>query len=79
MDDFQLIDLFSQREAVLKLVSGWSREAVLDWLNRFGTVTALTVADPNAYRFCSVVGLTTVIRFDEADRLDILTHGGYYS
>jgi hypothetical protein len=37
--DFVLIDLYSQREAILRYVEGWSKQAVLAWMCQYGLIT----------------------------------------
>jgi hypothetical protein len=38
MEDFVLIDLLAQREAVYKHVAGWSPDEILAWMEHYGKV-----------------------------------------
>ena len=38
---FVLIDLYQQQDAVRKYTSGWSKEAIVEWLRLFGEVKSL--------------------------------------
>lgn len=39
MTDFVLIDLHSQADAVWSYVDGWTKQEILVWLSRRGTIT----------------------------------------
>jgi hypothetical protein len=67
--DFVLIDLYSQRHAVLGCVKGLSKEDVLVWLGQHGMVTAISLRGmppQQQYVFESFCcpGLRTVFSFD---------------
>lgn len=67
--DFVLIDLYSQREAVLRYVRDWSKEEIFAWLRQHGMVTEIPLSEmPPWQQYCfesfSCPGLVTVFSFD---------------
>ena len=77
---FTLIDLYSQRSAVARYISGWSVEQTLSWLQLFGAVKVYqpTEADHPLFHFRSFVGLSCPF-FDDHLIFTVPTSGWFYS
>jgi hypothetical protein len=67
--EFVLIDLYSQRHAVLHCVHGLSKEDILMWLGQHGSVAEIPLREMTPWQryvfesFCCP-GLRTVFSFD---------------
>ncbi len=59
MDDFVLIDLFSQRHAVGQRLIGLDDDTKLAWLDQYGELV-MVHPHPLTYHFCSFVGLRAI-------------------
>jgi hypothetical protein len=72
--DFTLIDLTTQADAVARIISGWSSEQILAWLNQNGTVEHVQHPyDQHLYRFCSTAGIVTGLRITDDGEVYIVT------
>jgi hypothetical protein len=78
--EFILVDLYSQRHAVVRYVLGWSIEAVLQWVGCYGYVSMAQPlsSDRPIYFFRSFAGLTCPFCFDDNRNLTVLTSGWFY-
>lgn len=63
MNEFHVVDLVSQREAVRQYIRGWSRERVLSWLASRGTLQSFAISGRDHYSFESAVGLRATFFF----------------
>jgi hypothetical protein len=61
MTDFVLIDLRSQANAVWRYVDGWTKQEILAWLSKRGTITTHPT-HPDSYWFQSNLGIETCFR-----------------
>jgi hypothetical protein len=79
MSDFVLVDMASQRDAVLCHTKGWTKEHILEWLSRYGEVIPLDgfVLLAPCYHFTSHINsdLFAVFRLSD-DEFTIYTHAG---
>jgi hypothetical protein len=76
MQEFAVVDLVSQAEAVAHHTHGWSPEAIITWLRTYGQVTTLARADtPPAYLFESSVGVQAALWFTPDGHLVIAPRG----
>ena len=66
VSDLRVVDLASQASAVRCHVRGWSKDEVLVWFRRHGTVKTPHPYDPDVYGFSTPSGLQTafVLRQD---------------
>jgi hypothetical protein len=79
MNEFVVVDLYSQRREVENHVRGWPEEQVLNWLSGFGEVDELKLPMlAGLYRFRSVVGSVTLFSFDAEKGFSVQTSGWYY-
>lgn len=79
MNDFVLVDLDSQADAVAQHIQGWSPKSILDWMNVQGQIQEI----PNPYNdrafvFISKSGIRTRFRFNEKDEIIILRDHSTY-
>lgn len=74
MDEFHLVDLVSQREAVRQHVRGWPRDRVLGWLAGRGSLQAFAISGRDHYSFESCVGLRATFFFDAEGLVFVADH-----
>jgi hypothetical protein len=70
MNQFRVIDLYSQADAVRAHVDGWAPEEVLTWLRQFGRVDLVgrwNSTGPALYVFQSPAGPAVGFAFRDAD------------
>lgn len=80
MNNFCLIDLISQREAVKAHLNGLSEDKILNWLSMRGKVERFTKRsldkkEKQVYFFTSSIGIEARIFFDNDEMIFI----GYHS
>ena len=84
MKDFTLIDLYTQADAVARIISGWSSAQIVAWFNQHGLIEpAQHPYDPHLYCFTSSIGIVTGLRITDdggvyivtPDSIRPLTHG----
>ena len=68
MDDFHLIDLISQRNAVRRHLRGWTATEILDWLSARGTLTQLPISSERpCFHFQTPAGFTATFFFNNTE------------
>jgi hypothetical protein len=70
--EFRVLDLASQAEAVLRHVRGWNRESILDWLSRFGQIEPAHPDNPSVYRFHSSAGISTGFIIEDVGQIILI-------
>ncbi len=76
---FIVIDLYSQREHVQKIVADWSVEKIIQWLETFGEVQYPYGNYVHGYHiFTSQSGLKTYFQFDDDYKLIVSNSGWLY-
>lgn len=64
--EFIVLDLFSQGRAVQQHVQGWSKDEVLTWLRRWGTLSSWQLRDfPETHSFRSHCGMVANFIFED--------------
>jgi len=74
MNDFQLVDLVSQREAVRDYLRGKSDEEVLQWLADRGQLVRQDIAGRAHFQFESHAGRRATFFFDNGDLVFVGGH-----
>lgn len=74
MNDFQLIDLVSQREAVRDCLRGKSDEEILRWLADRGRLVRQDIAGRAHFHFESHSGRRAIFFFDRGDLVFVGDH-----
>jgi hypothetical protein len=71
MEDFVVVDLSAQREAVYRHVKGRSKAEILAWLSQYAEIRYLEKFD--TYAFCSKIhNRHTAFRFTDEGELIVL-------
>ena len=74
MNDFQLVDLVSQRAAVRDHLRGKSNEEILHWLAARGQLKRQDVSGRAHFHFESPTGRRALFFFDEGDLVFVGDH-----
>ena len=73
MNEFVLLDLDSQVDAVAQHTQGWSAKSILDWMRQQGQIKEIpNLYNDRAFVFISKSGIHTRFRFTEKDEIIIL-------
>jgi hypothetical protein len=79
MNEFTLIDLDSQADAVAQYTQGWSVQNILDWMGQYGEVNKIPMPhNDRAFVFIARAGIHTAFRFTEKDEIIILSDNTTY-
>ncbi len=79
-NEFHLLDLPSQGNAVERLLTGCSAEEKLAWLSACGEISRVPIRLPNSrpiYRFVSTIGMECVFFIDDDKFVFIGDHTTY--
>lgn len=74
MDDFALVDLLAQRDAVRLHLRGRTEPEIVDWLRARGRLSSIESAGRTIYEFESRAGCSARFFFDSGDLIFLGDH-----
>jgi hypothetical protein len=66
MNDFVVIDFYSQIKEIIRYTRYWTSEEILNWLAKYGEVKRIdNLYDDSGYSFQSKIGIRALFRLTE--------------